>query len=80
MVDLSKRQIVEQQELVGRHSYIDGEDMKRSEIACLADARVQAEIAACDLPEGATVVVEPWTYATDGMFDVKDRVVMVRRH
>ncbi|GAB7354186.1 hypothetical protein MBLNU459_g4738t2 [Dothideomycetes sp. NU459] len=75
-IDLDLCQILDQQELVGKHSYVDAEDMKRSEIACLADPRVKAEIIACELPDGTEVVVEPWTYATDGMFDVKDRVIM----
>lgn len=75
-VDLNAGTIIDQQPLTGRHSYIDGEDMKKSEQACLADPRVQEAIKASDLPEGATVVVEPWTYATDGMFDPKERVAM----
>ena len=45
--------------------------------ACLEDARVQEEIAALKLPEGATVVVEPWTYGTDGMNDMSKLVTMV---
>lgn len=75
-VDLAAGIVVEQEKLTGRHSYIDAEDMKQSEIACIADARVQAAIKSCKLPKGAKVVVEPWTYATDGMFDHKERVVM----
>lgn len=75
-VDLAAGRIIEEQQLTGRHSYIDAEDMQKSEIACLADSRVQDAIKSCKLPKGATVVVEPWTYATDGMFDHKERVVM----
>lgn len=75
-VNLDAGEITEEQQLTGRHSYIDAEDMKQSETACLADSRVQEAIRSCKLPENATVVVEPWTYATDGAFDPKERVVM----
>jgi primary-amine oxidase len=51
--------------------------MKAVEEACLADERVQAEIKTLNVPDGATVVVEPWAYATDGMNDMTDRVTMV---
>lgn len=51
--------------------------MKKVEQACLADADVQEEIRCLKLPEGATAVVEPWAYATDGMNDMSQRVTMV---
>jgi primary-amine oxidase len=51
--------------------------MQESEKACLADARVQAEIKAMELPEEAVVCIEPWTYAPDGMEDMTKRRIMV---
>ncbi|TKW48514.1 Copper amine oxidase 1 [Colletotrichum tanaceti] len=44
--------------------------------AVLADQKVQQEIQTLKLPEGATVVVEPWAYATDGMKDMSERWTM----
>ncbi|KAF4965109.1 hypothetical protein FSARC_7048 [Fusarium sarcochroum] len=46
------------------------------EAACLANEEVQAEVRSLDLPTGATVVVEPWAYATDGMNNMTERVTM----
>ena len=51
--------------------------MKKVETVCLANDNVQAKIKALELPVGSTVVVEPWTYATDGMNDMSKRVSMV---
>ena len=76
-VDLRTRIVFDEQDLTGRHSHIDTAYMHAVEVACLADTRVQAEIQACELPEGATVVVEPWAYAPDGMNDMKERISMV---
>lgn len=78
MVDLNAKSIKSKQELPGKHSYIDADYMRQVERACLADSRVQDEIKSLSLPEGATVVVEPWAYATDGMNDMNERVTMVR--
>jgi primary-amine oxidase len=60
----------------GRHSHVDTAYMKQVEEACLDDVRVLTEIKALKLPKGATVIVEPWTYATDGMNDMRDRITM----
>ncbi|KAF4541619.1 Copper amine oxidase [Lasiodiplodia theobromae] len=76
MVNLNTRCIQSEQELPGKHSYIDADYMRQVEKACLADSRVQDEIRSLNLPEGATVVVEPWAYATDGMNDMNERVTM----
>ncbi|KAK0640020.1 Copper amine oxidase 1 [Lasiodiplodia hormozganensis] len=76
MVNLNTRCIQSKQELPGKHSYIDADYMRQVEKACLADSRVQDEIRSLNLPEGATVVVEPWAYATDGMNDMNERVTM----
>jgi primary-amine oxidase len=51
--------------------------MKEVEEACLRDPKVQAEIITLDLPEGASVIVEPWAYATDGSNDMSRRISMV---
>lgn len=79
VVDLSEARITVIEPLPGKHSYIDTAFMQQAGDACLADARVQEEIRSLNLPEGATVVVEPWAYATDGMLDEKERWTMVRR-
>ena len=79
-VDLDKRSVVNQQVLKGKHSYIDSGYMKEVENACMADQRVRDEIKKLDLPAGASVVVEPWAYATDGQNDMSKRVTMVRTH
>ncbi|KAF2450204.1 hypothetical protein P171DRAFT_377133 [Karstenula rhodostoma CBS 690.94] len=75
-VDLTESSILKQQVSKGKHSYIDSEYMKEVEIACMADQRVQDEIKKLDLPLGASVVVEPWAYATDGQNDMSKRVSM----
>ena len=76
-VDLAKNSIVKHQVLKGKHPYIDSVYMKEVETACMTDQRVQDEIRKLDLPPGASVVVEPWTYATDGQNDMSKRVTMV---
>ncbi|KAJ8115116.1 hypothetical protein OPT61_g3165 [Boeremia exigua] len=75
-VDLGKSAIMKKQILEGKHSYIDSGYMKEVEDACMADQRVQEEIEKLDLPPGASVVVEPWAYATDGQNDMSKRVTM----
>ncbi|KAF2123231.1 copper amine oxidase [Lophiotrema nucula] len=75
-VDVNERSIVFHDVLHGRHSHIDSAYMKKVEAACLQDEHVQAEIDSLHLPEGATVIVEPWTYATDGMNDMRERTTM----
>lgn len=77
LVDLDQNKVAKKQHQKGKHSYIDAAYMKEVEMACLANERVQAEIRTLDLPEGSTVVVEPWAYATDGMNDMTQRVTMV---
>lgn len=77
IVDLDHDTVVRKEHVEGKHSYIDTDYMKAVEKACLANEEVQAEIRSLDLPTGATVVVEPWAYATDGMNDMTDRVSMV---
>jgi primary-amine oxidase len=78
LVNLNEGIIVEKRHLKGKHSFIDAEYMKDVEKACMADTRVQEEISTLDLPDGATVCVEPWAYATDGMNDMTRRITMVR--
>ncbi|KAJ0360473.1 hypothetical protein COL154_007568 [Colletotrichum chrysophilum] len=76
MIDLNAATIMSKAPLPGKHSFIDTEFMAQVAAACLADSRIQQEIETLKLPEGATVVVEPWAYATDGMKDMKDRWTM----
>ncbi|KAF2275509.1 copper amine oxidase [Westerdykella ornata] len=75
-IDIPARTIVSDRLLHGRHSHIDSAYMKQVEEACLQDAQVQDEIKALNLPDGATVIAEPWTYATDGMSDMTARITM----
>ncbi|KAG7120857.1 Copper amine oxidase 1 like protein [Verticillium longisporum] len=76
IVNLDQQAVASNKELHGRHSYIDTDFMKQVGDACLADEQVQREIESLKLPEGATVVVEPWAYATDGVKDMKERWTM----
>ncbi|KAM0330106.1 hypothetical protein ACHAQA_004278 [Verticillium albo-atrum] len=76
VVDLDRRSVASKEALHGRHSYIDTAFMQQVGDACLADKRVQQEIETLKLPEGASVVVEPWAYATDGVKDMKERWTM----
>lgn len=77
LVDLDAASVVKKEHLVGKHPYIDSAYMQAAEKACREDARVQAEIKKLKLPSGATVVIEPWAYATDGMNDMSERTTMV---
>ena len=77
IVDLDQGIVIESNHLEGKHSYIDADYMKAVEQVCLADKNVQKEIELLELPDGATVVVEPWAYATDGMNDMSRRTSMV---
>lgn len=76
-VDLDQQAVVAEEALHGRHAHIDGEYMRKVELACMADPRVKEQVAALNLPEGSTVVVEPWTYGPDGMNDMSKRMTMV---
>jgi primary-amine oxidase len=77
-VDLDRSAVVNQQHLVGKHPYIDSAYMKSVEDACLGDPRIQIEIQKLDLPPRASVIVEPWAYATDGLNEMSQRITMVR--
>lgn len=76
-VDLAKEHLFDLTNLNAHHAYVDTGQMKRCEEAALADPRVQAAINDLQLPEGAKVVCEPWTYSPDGMNDMVRRIVMV---
>ncbi|KAK4442578.1 copper amine oxidase [Podospora aff. communis PSN243] len=75
-VDLDQQAVVSDTELPGRHAHIDPEFMKQVELSCLADPEVQRLVKELNLPEEATVVVEPWTYGTDGMNDMSEGLTM----
>lgn len=77
IVDLDRGAVLQKDFLEGKHSYIDGAYMQEVEKVCLANDEVQREIKTLDLPAGATVIVEPWAYATDGMNDMSRRTSMV---
>lgn len=77
LVDLDKSIVSSKQQLQGKHSYIDSDYMRQVEAACMADDRVKAEVRSLNLPVNATVCVEPWAYATDGMNDMSERTTMV---
>jgi primary-amine oxidase len=76
-VNIDTRAVVSRKNLVGRHSYTDSVEMQESEIACLADPRVQAELNAMELPEDGVVCIKTWTYAPDGTADMTARRIMV---
>lgn len=76
-IDLGQKRVISEQNLEGRHSHIDSDYTRKAELACMADPRVKEQVAALNLPEGATVVVEPWTYGPDGMNDMTKRMTMV---
>lgn len=78
LVDIDSLSVTEKKHLVGKHSYIDSAYMQAVERACRADPRIEAEIQKLKLPEGATVVIESWAYATDGMNNMSERTTMVR--
>lgn len=77
LVDLQHETVLKEQHLPGKHSYIDPEYMRAVETACMADHRIQDEIKKLQLPANASVIVEPWAYATDGMNDMTQRITMV---
>ncbi|CAI4212045.1 unnamed protein product [Parascedosporium putredinis] len=76
IVNLDKGTVLSEEVQEGKHTFIDPDFMQQVEAVCLADARIQAEIRKLELPEGATVCVEPWSYATDGMEDMAQRITM----
>ncbi|KAL3432221.1 copper amine oxidase [Aspergillus tetrazonus] len=76
LIDLDSTDVLKNDHLVGRHSYIDSDYMRLVESACLADQRVQDEIRKLKLPPSSTVIVEPWAYGTDGTYDGLERVTM----
>jgi primary-amine oxidase len=77
LVDLDNDKVVAKQHQRGKHSYIDTTFMQQVEAACLSDEKVQEQIRVLNLPEGSSVVVEPWAYATDGENDMSRRLSMV---
>ncbi|EXJ84588.1 primary-amine oxidase [Capronia epimyces CBS 606.96] len=75
-VDVTSGKILKQAQLHGCHPHVDASDMQRIERACLDNSGVQDAIKAMQLPEGALVKIEPWTYATDGMNDMSQKINM----
>ncbi|KAJ5736992.1 uncharacterized protein N7483_002117 [Penicillium malachiteum] len=80
LVNLDQGIISKKEHLPGKHSYIDTSYMQAVENACRADPRIESEIQKLKLPKDATVVIEAWAYATDGMKDMTERTTMVRAH
>lgn len=77
-VDVNSGVVIEKERLTGCHPHVDSNDMQRTERACLEDPAVQAAIKDLQLPEGATIKIEPWTYGTDGLNDMKQKITMVQ--
>ncbi|KAK3337812.1 copper amine oxidase [Cercophora scortea] len=75
-IDLDHQTVLSDEIHRGRHSHIDPDFMRRVELACMAHPCVRHEIELLRLPQGATVVVEPWTYGTDGMNEMSRLVTM----
>lgn len=76
-VDLDHSSILKNEHLIGKHPYIDSDYMQAVEKSCMADPRIQEQISHLQLPDGATVIVEAWAYATDGTNDMSQRTTMV---
>lgn len=76
-VDLDDAAILRKEQLIGKHPYIDSDYMQTVEKLCMADPRVQEQIAHLQLPDGASVIVEAWAYATDGTNNMSQRTTMV---
>lgn len=76
-LDLDTGSILKEKKLEGKHSYVDSTEMGAAEAACLASPEVQDAIKMLQLPERAIVCIEPWTYGTDGMNDMTERIIMV---
>ena len=76
-VNVDSGEIVHKEQLIGCHPHVDVNDMRKTERACLDDPQVQDAIKNMKLPEGAIIKIEPWTYATDGMNDMKQKITMV---
>ncbi|KAJ5901907.1 hypothetical protein N7495_002435 [Penicillium taxi] len=75
-IDIDAGTVISATSLQGRHSFQDYTEMKAMEKACLDAQEVQDAILLLDLPEGAVVNIEPWTYGTDGMNDMAERIIM----
>ena len=76
-VDLDQACVLQKQELAGKHPYIDSDYMQAVEKVCIEDPNVQKHIANLQLPANASVIVEAWAYATDGLNDMSKRTTMV---
>jgi hypothetical protein len=77
VVNVHSGEILHQEKLEGCHPHVDADDMQKTEKACLEDPQVKAAIRGLKLPEGAIVKIEPWTYATDDTYDMKEKITMV---
>lgn len=55
----------------GFHGAVDEAEVVLAEKICLADPRVQAEIAKLKLPAGSVVVCDPWIWGADGVDDAR---------
>ncbi|KKA26955.1 hypothetical protein TD95_001053 [Thielaviopsis punctulata] len=75
-VDLGAGKVVYREFKHGKYSYIDAEFMKKVQLVCLADEKVQQEIRNYEFPEESEVVVEPWNYSADGLHEVGKRTTM----
>ena len=76
VVDIDQSKVVSNH-LHGKHSYVDSAYTNAVEEACRGDSRVQAQIDNLNLSDGAHVVIEAWTYATDRENDISKRTTMV---
>ncbi|KAK3372105.1 copper amine oxidase [Podospora didyma] len=75
-VNLVEQAVESKEILQGRHSHIDGDYMRKVELACLTSPLVQEQSKGLNLPERAIMVVELWTYGTDGLNNKSERVTM----
>ncbi|OJJ49956.1 hypothetical protein ASPZODRAFT_1074802 [Penicilliopsis zonata CBS 506.65] len=75
-IELESGKITKEKILSGKHSYVDSTEMQAAEKACMAAGEVQKVIRMLELPEEAVVCIEPWSYGTDGMNDIAERIIM----
>lgn len=76
-LELRTGKVNAEKKLEGKHSYVDTDEMQATEDACIAAPEVQEAIRMLQLPDEAEVCIEPWTYGTDGMNDMAERIIMV---
>ena len=76
-LDLDSERVLQDTALPDRHCFVDTDEMHKAEQSVLSNPKIQDAVKPMDLPEDATVVVEPWSYSPDGLNDMSRRFIMV---